>query len=205
MLKIVVISSTEISSSQEIEMMKKLFAEGLETFHLRRPMYDYKKMRDYLTRIPEEFHNKIVIHSHPKLALKFNLKGVHVTSKVRKSKFKFWYLKRFVISKKRQLTVSTSLHHMSHLDQVDPIFNYVFLSPIFDSISKKDYQSGFNEFTLKKALEKTKYSVYALGGVELNNIDKVKEFGFEGFALVGAIWTSKTPMEDYRAIKQKCQ
>ncbi len=204
-MKVVVISSTEISSSREIELMKQLFNEGLETFHLRRPTYDYKKMRDYLNRIPEEFHNKIVIHSHPKLALKYNLKGIHVTSKVRKSKFKFWYLKRFVINKKRHLTVSTSMHHMSHLDQADPIFNYVFLSPIFDSISKKDYQSGFNEFTLRKALEKTKYSVYALGGIELKNIDKVKEYGFAGCALVGAIWTSKEPIESFKEILQKCR
>ena len=71
--------------------------------------------------------------------------------------------------------------------------------------SKKDYQSGFNEFTLRKALEKTKYSVYALGGIELKNIDKVKEYGFAGCALVGAIWTSKEPIESFKEILQKCR
>jgi len=94
-MKVVVISSTEISSSREIELMKQLFNEGLETFHLRRPTYDYKKMRDYLNRIPEEFHNKIVIHSHPKLALKYNLKGIHVTSKVRKKQVQILVFKTF--------------------------------------------------------------------------------------------------------------
>jgi thiamine-phosphate pyrophosphorylase len=162
-------------------------------------------MKDYLSRIPEEFHNRIVIHSHPKLALKFNLKGIHLTSKIRKSKFKFWYVKRFVVAKKKQLTVSTSLHHLTHLDSYDPLFNYVFLSPIFDSISKKDYQSGFNEFTLKKGLERTKYSVYALGGVELANIQKVKEYGFAGVALVGSIWTAADPVQAFKEIKEKCR
>ncbi len=205
MLKIAVISSTEISSTKEIELMKKLFEEGLTLFHLRRPTYDYKRMKDYLSRIPEEYHNRIVIHSHHKLALKFNLKGIHLTSKIRKSKFKFWYVKRFVVAKKKQLTVSTSLHHLAHLDSFDPLFNYVFLSPIFDSISKKDYQSGFNEFTLKKALEKSKYTVYALGGVELENIEKVNDYGFSGVALVGSIWTAKYPVQAFKEIKEKCR
>ncbi|MFZ9847652.1 MAG: thiamine phosphate synthase [Flavobacteriales bacterium] len=205
MLKIAVISSTEISSTKEIELMKKLFDEGLNIFHVRRPNYNYKKMKDYLSRIPEEYHNRLVLHSHPKLALKFNLKGIHITSKVRKSKFKFWFVKRFVVAKKKELTVSTSLHHLTHLDNFDPLFNYVFLSPIFDSISKKDYQSGFNEFTLRKGLERTKYSVYALGGVELANIDKVKEYGFSGVALVGSIWTAKDPIQAFKEIKEKCR
>jgi len=205
MLKVIVISSTEISSSQEIEMMKKLFAEGLDTFHIRRPTYDYKKMKDYLSRIPEEYRNRIVIHSHPKLALKFNLKGIHLTSKTRKSKFKFWYIKKFVVAKNRRLTVSSSLHHLAHLDSFDPLFNYVFLSPIFDSISKKDYQSGFNEFTLKKGLERSKFTVYALGGVELENIEKVKEYGFAGVALVGSIWTATDPIQTFKEIKEKCR
>ena len=205
MLKIAVISSAEISSTIEIEIMKKLFEEGLNIFHLRRPTYDYGGMKDYLSRIPEEYHNRIVIHSHPKLALKFNLKGIHITSKIRKSKFKFWYVKRFVLARKKQLTVSTSLHHLSHLDSFDPVFNYVFLSPIFDSISKKDYQSGFNEFTLSKGLERTKYTVYALGGVELANISKVKDYGFAGVALVGSIWTAADPIKAFKEIKEECR
>ena len=42
--------------------MKKLFEEGLNIFHLRRPTYDYGGMKDYLSRIPEEYHNRIVLY-----------------------------------------------------------------------------------------------------------------------------------------------
>ena len=51
MLKIAVISSTEISSTKEIELMKKLFDEGLNIFHLRRPAYDYKKMKEIYSKL----------------------------------------------------------------------------------------------------------------------------------------------------------
>ena len=203
-MKIIVISSVDVSSSKEIEIMKGLFEAGLQTFHLRRPNYDFQKMKEYLQRIPAEYHNRIVIHSHHKLAKKFDLKGIHLPSKIRKSRFKFWLIKRFIIAKKPHLKVSTSLHHLTHLDDFNPIFNYVFLSPIFDSISKKDYQSGFNEFTLRKGLEKTKYSVYALGGVEATNLNKVKDYGFAGAALVGSIWTAPDPVQAFKEVLEKC-
>jgi len=204
-MELVVISSVDVSSSKEIEIMKDLFEAGLQTFHLRRPGYDYQKMKEYIQRIPEEFHDRLVIHSHHKLAKKFNLKGIHLPSKIRKSAFKFWKIRRFILAKKPNLKVSTSLHHLSHLDDFNPTFNYVFLSPIFDSISKKDYQSGFNEFTLKKGLEKSSYAVFALGGVEVDNIDKVREYGFVGAALVGSIWTATDPVKAFLQIKEKCK
>ena len=203
-MKIILISSSEVSSTKEIEIIKNLFDAGLETFHLRRPSYDLGRMQQHLMSIPQEYHNRIVLHSHLKLAKKFNLKGIHLTSKIRKSKFQFWKIRKFILAKKPYLTVSTSFHNLSHLDDYDPVFKYVFLSPIFDSISKKDYQSGFNEFTLKKGIERTKYSVLALGGVELKNIDKVKEYGFSGVALVGAIWTSIDPVQTFKEIQEKC-
>ncbi len=200
-----VLISPQSSVTNEIEKVVHLFELGLEVFHLRKPHYSMDRMRKYIEKIPTQFHNRIVIHSYPKLALKYDLKGFHLTSDFRKGRFKMWAVKRFVKRKKPHLTVSTSYHRISNMDVYDPLYSYVFLSPIFDSISKKDYQSGFNEFTLKKALERTKYKVYALGGIEVSNIAKTKELGFKGCALLGGIWTGEDPIATFNESFKICK
>ncbi|MFM7021531.1 MAG: thiamine phosphate synthase [Flavobacteriales bacterium] len=199
-----VLISPQNSVSNEVGKVIELFESGLQVFHIRKPHYSKKRMITYIEKIPAQYHNRIVIHSHHKLALKYDLRGIHLTSSFRKNKLKMWFVKTFIKGKKKGLTVSTSFHRLSNLDNFDYIYNYVFLSPIFDSISKKDYQSGFNEFSLKKALERTKYTVYALGGVEVENISKTKEYGFKGCALLGGIWTEKDPVAHFYESKRIC-
>jgi len=192
-----VLISPQTSVSDETDKVIQLFKSGLEVFHLRKPHYSKEKMINYIEKIPSQYHNRIMIHSFPGLALKYDLRGIHLTSATRKFKFKMWKIKIFVKGKKPNLMVSTSYHKLSDLDVYNPLYNYVFLSPIFDSISKKDYQSGFNEFSLKKSIEKTKYKVFALGGVDLSNISKTKEYGFKGCALLGGIWTGEDPIATF--------
>lgn len=69
-------------------------------------------------------------------------------------------------------------------------FNYVFLSPIFDSISKSNYTSAFDMEVLKQAsahgiIDKR---VMALGGITTENMAVAKELGFGGVVVLGDLW-----------------
>lgn len=69
-------------------------------------------------------------------------------------------------------------------------FNYVFLSPIFDSISKSNYTSAFDMEVLKQAsahgiIDKR---VMALGGITTENMAVAKDFGFGGVVVLGDLW-----------------
>ena len=200
-----ILISPQSSTENEVEKVIALFIAGLEVFHLRKPGYSKEKMMRYIEQIPEHFHNRIVIHSHHRLALKYSLHGIHLSSSKRKSRFDMWAIKRFIIRKNHNLTVSTSFHKISNIDHYDPLYNYVFLSPVFDSISKKDYQSGFDVFSLKKALQRAKYRVYALGGLCAENIVLAKEYGFKGGALLGGIWTEEDPVESFKKCLSVCK
>jgi len=103
------------------------------------------------------------------------------------------------------IEVSTSLHLINSIMRYNPEYNYVFLSPIFDSISKVGYKNTFSEITLRDALKKTKYEVVAMGGVNYDVLDKVKEYGFKGFALLGSIWTNPDPVGEYKRVAEKWQ
>lgn len=202
-MKTIVISAQK-TIEKETEIVTDLLKEGLTRFHLRKPHYSFKKMKDYLEKIPSEYHNKIIIHSNHKLALKYNLRGIHLTSKERGSSFKTWFKIKSIKRKKRRLTVSTSFNSISELEKYNDLFDYVFLSPIFDSISKKDYQSGFKEFSLTSATQRSNYKVVALGGVDSHNIKNVHNMGFWGCGFLGTIWTSDSPIDKFKEIRDVC-
>ena len=133
-MKTIVLSSQR-SDENEIQILINFFELGLKSFHLRKPHYSKQKMRKYLDNIPSLYHNRIIIHSHHKLAKKYNLKGIHLSSKERKSNFKNWINIKSLKRKKPFLRVSTSFNTTSELNEYIDLYDYVFLSPIFDSTS----------------------------------------------------------------------
>ena len=68
-------------------------------------------------------------------------------------------------------------------------YDYVFLSPIFDSISKVGYNSAFTEDMLRDASVKgiIDEKVVALGGVTFEKISYLKELNFGGAAMMGVL------------------
>ena len=202
-MKIIVLSPQK-SFDNEIEIVISLFEEGMNTYHLKKPHYSSKKIKSYLDKIPHEFHNRIVIHGHLGFALKYNLKGIHLSSKHKKLTIKNWFLLRRIKRKNPWITVSTSLISISDLELYKDLYDYVFLSPIFDSITKNDYQSGFKEFSLSGATKRSNYKIVALGGVEVSKIERAIALGFWGCGFLGAIWGKENPLEFFKDIKTKC-
>ena len=68
--------------------------------------------------------------------------------------------------------------------------DYVFLSPIFDSISKQGYKAAFTEDDLRRAHRDgiVDNKVVALGGITPANACKALTLGFGGVAVLGDIW-----------------
>lgn len=68
--------------------------------------------------------------------------------------------------------------------------DYVFLSPIFDSISKSGYRSAFSYARLRDAADRgvIDEKVVALGGVTFDKIPLLSSLHFGGAAMLGAIW-----------------
>jgi len=202
-MKIIVLSPQK-SIENEIYKVIGLFEEGMNVFHLKKPHYSSKKLKSYLDKIPLEFHNRIVIHTHINFALRYNLKGIHLSSKHKKFSLKNWLLLKRIKQRNPWITISTSFHSISDVEQYKDLYDYVFLSPIFDSISMNDYQSGFKAFSLSSATRRSNYKIVALGGLEVGNIEKAAGLGFWGCAFLGALWSKDDPVEFFKEIKSKC-
>lgn len=123
----------------EAEAITTLFRYGLEILHLRKPEADLTEIVKLLDQIPEEYHSRIVIHEHFQLVNQYNLKGIHLNRRNPNPPQDY------------KGNISCSCHTLNEVQLRKPTCNYVFLSPIYDSISKTGYSSAFTICEIQKA------------------------------------------------------
>jgi thiamine-phosphate pyrophosphorylase len=86
------------------------------------------------------------------------------------------------------------------LNQQGGAFNYCFISPLFDSLSKPGYKG---HTSLQSEVKDVPFPVYALGGITIHTVTALKGGGFKGVAAIGAIWQNN-PLEQYLRLKEAC-
>lgn len=188
-----IVITSEKDIPNEAEQLNQLFASGLEVLHLRKPNWNSEEVRHRLTTIDEKYHNRIVLHQSIELVHEFDLKGIHLKEITRKALVNT--LDGFVNAYKSiGLTLSTSFHSVEELKNQGEKFDYVFLSPVFDSISKEGYEGkGFDVKDVSK-------KVIGLGGISSENINQLGELGYAGAAVLGTIWNSNDPVNTFKTL-----
>lgn len=189
-MKLVVVSSPNKTKS-EIGYIIEFMNMGLDAFHVKKKRFTRKQMAEYLSMIPKEYRNRIVLHSHYGLASKFGVKGIHISSHKKHNTFwgnlSFWYARHF----KKNLSLSKSFHSIQSLLNDKANYDYVFLSPVFDRHEMQEFSAAYSEKQLRSLLYKTKHSVIALGGVTQPRVELARRTGFSGVALHSTIWREK--------------
>ncbi|WP_187270228.1 thiamine phosphate synthase [Pontibacter qinzhouensis] len=197
-MKLIVIT-TPVPFAGEIPLVCQLLEMRLETLHVRKPEFSCQEMRDYLNEIPLPYHPRLMLHSHHELAQEYKLKGLHFPGTARAGAANM---------PKQHLLFSTSFHKLEELQQPQPLFDYAFLSPIFNSISKEGYEAAFTPAAVQEALKKATVPVVALGGIDTDNLAAVRELGFAGAAVLGAIWQAADPVKVFQellwVVKSSC-
>ncbi|MFP4046936.1 MAG: thiamine phosphate synthase [Bacteroidales bacterium] len=189
-VKCIVISPPE-KVKKEIDFIKVLVEEGLEYYHLRKPGMPEKELESFIQKIPGNCRDKIILHDHYKLVPGYELKGIHITNKTKNEGIEKQY---------KNYHISISTHSLKELSGLKPLYNYAFLSPVFKSISKANYESPFQLNEIKAYLEQNPpgNKVIALGGIHKNNIKQVLETGFDGFAILGGLWNEVSTNNNLR-------
>jgi thiamine-phosphate pyrophosphorylase len=180
-MELIVISDPGTVADEAV-IINRLFEAGMTRFHLRKPDWTGTQVTDLLIQVDKSFHGQIALHQHHYLAEYFEVKGLHYKEQGRINVSP----EQLIYKKKQGYILSASVHDPVLLESLGD-FDYVFFGPLFDSLSKPGYQGKLAEdFRLEKACIKPK--VFALGGIDLSNLYKVKEMNFDGAALLGAIW-----------------
>lgn len=149
--------------------------------HLRKPGYSQSQIRLLLESLSPEILGKVRLHDHFELCEEYGVQGVHLN-------------RRNPTPPRHISSISASCHDLQQVREYKKTCDYVFLSPIFDSISKAGYTGGFLPETLAEAGKNgiIDYKVLALGGVRTKYFPLLRQWGFGGAAMLGEIW------QDYR-------
>ena len=176
-MRIIVITDAECLPG-EAEAISALLEEGVWRVHIRKPGADAEDVSALLDAVPERYYGRISLHDCHDLALRYGLGGVHLNGRNPEPPFGFAGL------------VSRSCHSFSELSVYSSICDYMFLSPVFDSISKQGYRSHFSieDIRANACAGAVNDRVFALGGVSPENIRQVSEAGFGGAAVLGYLW-----------------
>lgn len=186
-----IVISNPFAIPDEANLISKLFHADLKCFHLRKPESELQRLRDLLKDIDSRFYERIALHQYHDMAEEFGIKRLHYTGSSRSTSC----LKTIRNQGAEGFTLSTSIHEITSLPEIRH-FDYAFYGPVFNSISKAGYQSKVSEnVRLNKADCETK--IIALGGVQACNLTRIKRMGFDGAAVLGALWN-----EPHKAVQR---
>lgn len=181
-LRLIAITSPSFLPDEGERIAALLSEDGFWRVHVRKPEASADDLRRLLTTIPVWCHPHLVLHDHHELCREFHVGGLHLN---RRNPFAPSF------AQGARLSLSCSCHSLSEVEQCKSKMDYVFLSPIFDSISKQGYRSQFPLAVLQKAATEgiIDSKVLALGGVTEDRLPLIQRLHFGGAAMLGAVWT----------------
>ncbi|MBL4746460.1 MAG: thiamine phosphate synthase [Flavobacteriaceae bacterium] len=190
-----IVISSEAEITAEAMCINQLFLSGMRCFHLRKPMATEEECRALISAIDPQYHEKLMLHQFYDLCAEFDLKGIHLKEAFRRGLGEkgVAYVRSY---QEKGFCVSSSFHSILELESCSIPFDYFLLSPVFNSISKKNYKgSGFE-------VKDSKKKIVGLGGISNKTIAKAAQLGYKGVAVLGAVWEHKNPEECFKELKE---
>ncbi len=178
-MKIIAITTPKVDDN-DVCIIRALIRKGIDIVHLRKPDSTIQECRELLDKLTQEERGRIVVHDFPQLYEEFSLKGIHINRNITTFPSGYKGLR------------TRSCHSFEEVRKYKDDYDYLFLSPIFNSISKAGYKSGFSEKELLEASADGTIDekVIALGGVTFGSIPYLKGLNFGGAAMLGAIYNT---------------
>ncbi len=163
---------------EEDKILTTLFEEGLESLHLYKPGSEPIYAERLLTLLPHEYYNRITVHDHFYLREEFGLRGIHLNNASDS------------IPSTYRGNISRTCHSIQELSTAKKESKYVFLKTIFDSQSNPEDKQTLSYDMLKEASRRglIDRKVYAMGGINIDNIPLCKDLGFGGVVVCGDLW-----------------
>ena len=154
--------------------------------HVRKPAAGSDSIARLLEEFPQCYRSRLSLHDHHELAENCGVGGVHLNSRNPSAPDGFGGL------------VSRSCHSMEELSEYGSVCDYMFLSPIFDSISKSGYVSRFS-------LEEIRRRIVAGSDVATARMDVMSSDGncrpvdWERVFALGGVWLLSSAVSGSRS------
>ena len=133
----------------------------------------------------------MILHQHHPLAPKLGLGGVHDRD----------------LEGHTGAARSRSCHGIGSLRRNLPLYESLFFGPVFSSLTKPGYgpAADFPWDDLRSVLAGSTDAdahVLAIGGVTSGGLARCRELGFDGAAVLGAVWNEEDPVAAYVGLRK---
>ncbi len=185
------------SVRNEAKIVCELFEKGLQSYHLRKPRWNPDRVQAWIKSIPKIYRSRIILHQFPELVEKFGLGGFHIRCD------------EAVPDSLPAEKISAQCQHYADIEKCDKRFRCLMLGPIFP---KPDRDLTVPARTLQEYAAIVAYhrkqggtaKIFAFGGVSENNVKQCRKMGFDGVAVVGAVWDDgKEPVPAFKKLCRK--
>jgi thiamine-phosphate pyrophosphorylase len=217
-MKLVLISP-EHDDPREIAVLGALLAAGLERYHVRKPHWPAAQLETWLRALPMEWRTRLVLHSHHELVAMLGLGGYHWRDEKGGAAHSTSLGPRAcrgacpqdalsALRSTRSTFTSRSCHDLATLRAALGHYDSVFFGPVFSSISKPGHgpRDNFSPTELSSLLNsrtpnERSTTVLALGGVTVAYLPQIRALGFDGVAVLGAVWQADDPVAAFCEIQ----
>lgn len=199
-----IIYTPEQDQISEIEKIVSMFEMGADYLYLRKPEKDISYWYAYIEQFPYGWESKMIT-SEFKLLHDLKLGGFHFNREMLQNVSEKDLIENLKMLKDSSIKSSVTAHDLSELNKYDGQFDIVLISPLFDSISKKEYHGNWDFEKLKIFIEnRTPLSTLLIGqgGIVDKNFMEVQSLGLDGYALLGYLWnSSEDVIENFKKLR----
>ena len=190
-----IVITSPIPVNNEAAIINQMFYAGLGLLHIRKPDATALEVRELIESIDSRYHERLALHQYHEIASDYGINRLHHTEAERLKQPE----KRLTDLRQKGFVLSTSVHSRECYNTLSGAFNYAFIGPLFDSISKKGY--GAMKYT--GIIEQNNdIKRIAIGGISKDNLDSKILRAFDGIAILGAIWLSEEPLQEFKLLQQ---
>ena len=195
----IVVVSPESRDPRELPAMERFFAAGLERYHVRKPSWPAAELEAWLRALPGDWRPRIVLHEHHDLVERLGLGGRHDKDAGGDGGG-------------APAGTSRSCHDIACLRRHLGAYPTILFGPVFPSLSKPGYgpTPGFPWYELWALFRRGDRapgpgsrgpaSVLAIGGITAQRLARCAELGFDGAAVLGAVWNGPDPARALAAV-----
>lgn len=185
----IVVISPESADPREVPAMGGFFEAGLERYHVRKPSWTEPELEAWLRALPVGWRPRIILHQHHALVQVLGLGGRHEKGESRRAD-----------------GASRSCHDLPSLRRHMLAFGQVMFGPVFPSLTKPGYAPAADfPWTELRAVLRGRGGhagarVLAIGGITAGRLGRCAELGFDGAAVMGAVWNGPDPVREFAGI-----
>lgn len=164
-----------------IERLKAALENGLMMIQVRENHLSPQELRlfsEHIIELAAPFEAKVFINSDINIAQQLDASGVHLSSQ------KLMQMQ----AKPEGMLCGASCHNPAELSQAAALgLDYVMLSPVKATMSHLDAQPlGWDTFN--QLINGYSLPVFALGGMQMEDLNTARQYGAHGIAMQRAVW-----------------